>query len=86
MSGCFHHVGGAVIGDLGAVSLAVARDLVRFYGREALHCRAMGERAAAVLCARRALDLHLAVNKARRWRSAAGWRDPDDADRMWLRR
>jgi hypothetical protein len=77
----FRHIGGAVIGDCGPLSLAQARDLVRFYAREALHCQAAGERALARVCAGRALGLHTAVGEADLWRRAAGWRDPDAADR-----
>ncbi|HZZ34084.1 MAG TPA: hypothetical protein VFE03_00055 [Caulobacteraceae bacterium] len=78
--GAYRHIGGAVVGDHGAVSLARARQLVRFYGREALHCRRHGQRAVAEACARRALALNAAVSEAAQWRRAAGWRAPEGAD------
>jgi hypothetical protein len=78
--GGYRHIGGAVVGDHGAVSLARARALVRFYGREALHCRRHGQRALAKACARRALALYVALSEAARWRRAAGWKEPEGAD------
>jgi len=77
----FGHVGGSVFADHGALSLTQARTLVVFYAREAEASMARGEAAAARLCARRALALHAAAEGAALWRRAAGWRDPEAADR-----
>ena len=76
----FRQIGGAVISDVGAISLRTARELARFYGLEALHEAAAGERRYAHTCARRSLALHDAAEGAARWRRAAGWRDPEAAD------
>ena len=82
MSGALHrHIGGAIIADHGPISLAAARDLVRFYALEAEICAERGATRVARLCARRALDLNAAIEAAALWRQAAGWRDPDRADR-----
>jgi hypothetical protein len=77
----FVHVGGAVVSDHGAISLAAARALAVFYAREARACLAGDAPLAARLCARRALALDRAARDAALWRRAAGWRDPDKADR-----
>ena len=76
----FTHSGGAVIGDNGPIGLALARDLARFYGLEAIDRDAAGDARDAVTCARRALALHAAAEAAARWRRAAGWREPLAAD------
>jgi hypothetical protein len=78
----FGHIGGAVVGDHGPVGLRLARDLARFYGLEAIDRQKAGERRIALTCARRALALHQAAEAAVRWRRAAGWREPEGADRM----
>ena len=77
----FAHVGGAVVSDHGPIPLAAARALAAFYAREAHACVAQDAQFAAGLCARRALALDRAAQDAARWRRAAGWRDPDKADR-----
>ena len=77
----FQPIGGAVISDHGPIPLGAARDLARFYASEALHWRARGVAEAFDACARRAIVLSEAVAAAERWRRAAGWADPDAADR-----
>jgi hypothetical protein len=73
----FRHIGGAVIADHGRVTLAAARALAFFYTREA------GSQTPGVSgeCRRRAQALEGAVAAASTWRRAAGWSDPDLADR-----
>jgi hypothetical protein len=73
----FRHIGGAVVADHGRVSLADARALALFYKREAgsKTCESSGE------CRRRARALESAVTAASAWRRAAGWTEPDLADR-----
>ena len=73
----FRHIGGAVIADHGRVSLATARALALFYTREA---GSQGPRVSDE-CRRRAQALEGAVAAASMWRRAAGWNDPDLADR-----
>jgi hypothetical protein len=77
----FRPIGGAVIADHGPIPLSAARELARFYASEAVHWRARGVGTAFDACARRATVLNEAVAAAERWRRAAGWADPDAADR-----
>jgi len=79
MTGPFRHIGGAVIADHGPIPLAAARDLARFYAIEA-QAAAASSSGFADLCQTRATVLDAAVRDAARWRRAAGWRDPDEAD------
>jgi hypothetical protein len=74
----FRHIGGVVIADHGPVPLKAARGLVHFYTSEADRETA----AASGECRRRAHALESAVAAASAWRRAAGWRDPDRADRQ----
>jgi hypothetical protein len=76
----YRHVGGAVMGEHGPLTLARALDLLRIYGRGAINCETAGARGLARAYARRTLSLHNAISEARRWRRAAGWRDLDAAD------
>jgi hypothetical protein len=77
----FAHIGGSVIADHGPVSLAVARALAETYRREGIHEAKNGRAVAALVCADRAQSLAVAVTAATQWRQAAGWGDPDSADR-----
>ena len=73
----FSHIGGAVISDHGAVTLAEARALAVFYNLEAgseIH-------EPSSECRRRANMLCSAVAAAAAWRRAAGWTEPELADR-----
>lgn len=74
----FRHIGGAVIADHGAINLAQARALTIFYKRES----GSQTRLASAECRRRAAALERAVVAASDWRRAAGWAEPDLADRM----
>lgn len=76
----FSHLGGAILADHGALSLAEARGLAMFYAREACFNAKAGAAAAALTCADRAVALNAAVDAALAWRRAAGWRNPEDAD------
>jgi hypothetical protein len=77
----YRHIGGAVVADHGPMRLAMARDLAGFYQSEGHRCRAAGARAPALVCAERSAALAEAVVQAEAWRRAAGWADPNDADR-----
>ncbi len=82
----YRHIGGAVIADHGAIALAQARALIQFYEREARFNLRAGLAAAARLCRRRAAALNAALDAATLWRRAAGWRDPEAADRAHFTR
>ncbi len=73
----FRHIGGAVLADHGRVTLSEARTLATFYAREA---RSQTP-AVSDECRRRANALQAAAAAASTWRRAAGWHDPDRADR-----
>ena len=79
----YRHIGGAVIADHGTIALAEVRALIAFYEREARFNLGAGASGAARLCGERALALQAALEAARLWRRAAGWRDPEAADRRW---
>ncbi len=81
----FRHIGGAVIADHGALSLAAARRVAAFYRREAEHPGAAATPALARLCLERARNLDAAATAAIEWRRAAGWSDPDQAHRPLAR-
>ncbi|MGH6991967.1 MAG: hypothetical protein ACRED8_10590 [Caulobacteraceae bacterium] len=75
---CFSACGGAILSDAGALSLREARALAGFYAREA---EAAGASAWVERCAGRAKALERAIAVASSWRKAAGWADPEAADR-----
>jgi hypothetical protein len=75
----FRAIGGAIVADHGTITLAAARALAVFYDREQARLRP-GTRL-AMLCARRARALAGAADDATLWRRAAGWTDPEAADR-----
>jgi hypothetical protein len=75
----YRAIGGAIITDHGPVTLAAARALAEFYHHEQAGLRP-GARL-AVLCAERARALAGAVHEAQLWRRAAGWTNPEAADR-----
>ena len=77
----FRSIGGTVLADHGPIPLGAARNLARFYASEALHWRGLGSQGAFEACVRRADVLRDAVAAAETWRRAAGWGDPDAADR-----
>ncbi|MBA3812680.1 MAG: hypothetical protein H0X27_13755 [Caulobacteraceae bacterium] len=77
----YRHIGGAVIGDHGPIALAEVRALAGFYEREAGLNQLTGAAGAAEICGLRARVLRAALEAADRWRRAAGWRDPEAADR-----
>lgn len=77
----FRSIGGTVIADHGPIPLVAARNLAQFYASEALHWRGLGSQRAFEACVRRADVLRDAVAAAETWRRAAGWADPDAADR-----
>ena len=77
---CFRHIGGAVVADHGAITLAEARALAVFYQREACS----QTRGASDECWRRANALENAVADASAWRRAAGWINPELADQASL--
>lgn len=81
MSGApFRAIGGAVVTDHGAITLKQARELAKFYAREADALpRASPARG---LCDARAGALGRAAQEALLWRRAAGWSDPEAADPM----
>lgn len=68
----FCHLGGDVFNHLGdRIPLNEAEWLVSAWGRRAIEADAEGRRAVARTYARPALDLHKALEAARRWRRAA---------------
>jgi hypothetical protein len=74
----FRHIGGAVIADHGSLTLSAARALAALY----LHEAGLDPQAAAAeQCHHRAQSLIEAVTAAATWRRAAGWANPDMADR-----
>ncbi|MGH6987210.1 MAG: hypothetical protein ACRED9_10285 [Caulobacteraceae bacterium] len=75
---CFSACGGAILSDVGALGLREARDLAHFYAREA---EAAGASPWVRRCAERADALERAIAAASSWRRAAGWADPEAADR-----
>jgi len=75
-------MGGAIVTGYGAIGLAQAQRLAAFYAAEALHSRLDGAHAAARLCEERSADLRAAIAAATLWRRAAGWREPEAADRV----
>lgn len=77
----YRHIGGMVLADHGPLSLSAARALEVFYRAEARHGRALDDRAASEGCAIRADALSRAATAAAAWRRAAGWTDPEAADR-----
>jgi hypothetical protein len=76
----YRHIGGMVITDHGPLTLAAARDLAQFYGREAAGSTERRDRPWEEVCGRRAFVLAGAAKAAADWRRAAGWIDPDAAD------
>jgi hypothetical protein len=74
----YRHIGGAIVADHGPIGLGEARALARFYAREAKS----GAQAPALAraCVNRARTLRAAARAAARWRLAAGWRLPEEAD------
>ena len=77
----YAHIGGALIADHGRMSLAQARDLVAFYRRQSADEARQGRPVMAGICEQRAHTLETLAAAASRWRRAAGWADPDLADR-----
>jgi hypothetical protein len=77
----YRHIGGMVMADHGPLSLAGARALVAFYRAEARYSRALDDPATSRGCAVRADVLSRAVTAAEAWRRAAGWTEPEAADR-----
>jgi len=71
-------IGGAVVADHGAISIAEARALAAFYALEA----EAGGGGWPQRCLVRAEAMEAAVARAALWRRAAGWADPDAADRV----
>lgn len=71
-------IGGAVLVDHGVIPLAEARALAAFYAREA----ETGGGGWSQHCLARAEAMEAAVAQAALWRRAAGWADPDAADRF----
>jgi hypothetical protein len=76
----FRHIGGAVIADHGPLSLAAAEASKRFYAEEASAYGQVGALRFARLCVARRDALGEAIAEASRWRRAAGWADPNQAD------
>ena len=74
----YRAIGGSIITDHGPIPLAHARDLARFYDCEA---EAAPDNVLARACRVRAETLRVALIEASHWRRAAGWTDPDAADR-----
>lgn len=72
----FRAIGGSVVADHGPIALADARALQTFYAGEADHAGETWTRRAV----ERSHALADAVKDAERWRRAAGWTNPDDAD------
>ena len=82
MSGVFYRaIGGMVATDHGPLALGEARDLALLYARDA----AVAEGPWRRLCAERARAMAGAANEASDWRRAAGWANPDEADRINFR-
>ncbi|MGH7022248.1 MAG: hypothetical protein ACREEB_01510 [Caulobacteraceae bacterium] len=72
----YRAIGGMVVADHGPIALRQARDLAASYARDA-----NGGGGWSARCAARAEALAMAINDASNWRRAAGWADPDEADR-----
>jgi len=79
-SAAFRHIGGAVIADHGRIGLVQTGELAAFYAIEAGAAAGAGAVHWAAICAGRATVLAAASQAATRWRRAAGWADPRDAD------
>lgn len=75
----YRHIGGAIVADHGPIGLGETRALARFYVREAKFNAQAPDLARA--CVNRARTLRAAARAAARWRLAAGWRLPEEADR-----
>ncbi|HEY5105304.1 MAG TPA: hypothetical protein VII73_00885 [Caulobacteraceae bacterium] len=78
----YAHIGGAILTDHGPIGLGQARDLAAFYRREASFSAASNAPMAAQTCMARAVALGVAAHAAAAWRRAAGWGDPEQADRL----
>jgi hypothetical protein len=76
----FCHIGGAVTADHGPIGLVETERLAAFYAVEAQVAADAGAARWAALAADRALALAAAARATARWRRAAGWADPRDAD------
>jgi hypothetical protein len=74
------HIGGAIVTDRGPITLAEARSLEAFYSAEAAFCA--GRETSRALCAERAAAFAAVTDAAVRWRRAAGWIAPEDADEL----
>ena len=72
--------GGAIIADHGPIGLVQVLELGAFYRAEARLAADAGAARWAAACADRALAFAAAAHAAARWRRAAGWADPRDAD------
>jgi hypothetical protein len=72
----YRAIGGSVVTDHGVIALAEARALYGFYAREAAGTSGLWRRIAA----ERSQALVSAAEDAERWRRAAGWTEPDEAD------
>ena len=77
----YRHIGGAIAADHGRLSLAAAAASAGFYAQEVAGLNEAGTLRWARVCAEREEALRSAISEARRWRRAAGWADPDKADR-----
>lgn len=77
----FRAIGGMVIADHGPLALAEARRLVAFYLLEGAHNLGSEHHGVAEACAARSVTLREAITSAEEWRRAAGWAEPDLADR-----
>jgi hypothetical protein len=69
-----------VVSDHGPLTLAKARGLAAFYRGEGV--RGPRRREWQAICHTRVVVLLDAVAAAEDWRRAAGWTDPDTADRV----
>jgi len=77
----YRHIGGMVMADHGPLTLTAVRALEAFYRAEARYRRALDDPATSQGCAFRADVLAEAATAAEAWRRAAGWTDPEAADR-----
>ncbi len=75
----FRHIGGAIVADHGAVALTSARALSKLYQERAAAEIFLGRTDDQLKARARSLDG--AIAQAVIWRRAAGWTDPEAADR-----